>query len=101
MSCLRRTVSLSILLILASPIAHGATMPIAGLKPDRPPEGAPVLRDDTADAAKQKARLTGITKPYPGNVERIAQQGNWYSPMFRPGMHGPYDLRGWHPSRKR
>lgn len=74
---------------------------VAGLKPDRRPEGAPVVRMAPVDTAGKGARLTGISQPWPGNVERVAEQGSWYSPMFRPGMPGPYDLRGWHGTRQR
>jgi hypothetical protein len=74
---------------------------VAGLQPDRRPQGAPVLRTDAVEPAIKSQRLTGVVTPWPGNVERIAEQGQWYSPMFRPGMTGPYDLRGWHTSRER
>jgi hypothetical protein len=59
------------------------------------------VRTDAIDPAIKNVRLTGISTPWPGHVERIAEQGNWYSPMFRPGMPGPYDLRGWHGQRQR
>jgi len=81
--------------------AQGVAPPVAGLKPDRRPEGAPTVQQTAVDAATRNARLAGISEPWPGNVERIAEQGTWYSPMFRPGMPGPYDLRGWHGGRQR
>lgn len=69
---------------------------IAGLAPDHRPAGAPqLLRQPVGEEMKQQ-RLRGISKPWPGNVERIAQQGAWYSPMFMPGMNGRYDLRQQH-----
>lgn len=76
--------------------AQAAAPPVAGLKPDRRPEGSPVVAAAPVDPAVKSARLRGISQPWPGNVERIAEQGNWYSPMFHPGMRDPYDLRGLH-----
>ncbi len=69
---------------------------VAGLQPDRRPERAPRITTFTPDASTVQRRLKGITQPWPGNVEQIAQQGAWYSPMFAPGMPGHYDLRGLH-----
>lgn len=97
MTVLQRVVVMSLVAGSVSAFAQ----PIAGLKPDQRPEGAPVVRTEAVDPAVKNTRLTGISAPLPGNVERIAEQGNWYSPMFRPGMPGPYDLRGWHGPRQR
>lgn len=69
---------------------------VAGLVPDQRPGAAPVQAPLIADLALQQQRLAGITTPWPGQVARIAEQGRWYSPMFRPGMPGRYDLRGLH-----
>ena len=69
---------------------------VAGLQPDRRPEAAPTVRSVAVDPALKAQRLQGIGKPWPGNVERIAEQGAWYSPMFAPGMPGPYDIRQVH-----
>jgi hypothetical protein len=74
-----------------------AGAPVAGLQPDRRPAAAPRLAAVVADAALKQRRLAGISQPWPGNVERIAEQGTWFSPMFAPGMTGRYDLRGLHP----
>lgn len=77
--------------------ASGASAPwVAGLAPDRRPAGAPRLGAATPSPILKQQRLAGISQPWPGNVERIAEQGNWYSPMFAPGMPGRYDLRGLH-----
>ena len=97
MLVLQRMVVMSVLAGSVSAFAQ----PIAGLKPDQRPEAAPVVRTEAVDPATKNVRLTGISTPLHGNVERIAEQGNWYSPMFRPGMPGPYDLRGWHGQRQR
>lgn len=99
MSAWRRVVLLSCLACSLNVLAQSPVPPVAGLQPDRRPETAPVLRSAPVDAAIKSTRLTGITAPWPGNVERIAEQGAWYSPMFHPGMRGPYDLRGWHTAR--
>lgn len=103
MSALRSVVMSSGLLchLMVAAAAPTAAPPVAGLKPDRRPEGAAVIQPAAVDAATRNTRLTGISEPWPGNVERIAEQGPWYSPMFRPGMPGPYDLRGWHAARPR
>ena len=85
---------------LTAPAALAQATPtapwVAGLAPDQRPEAAPVLAPLAVDAALQQQRLAGITTPWPGQVARIAEQGRWYSPMFRPGMPGRYDLRGLH-----
>lgn len=79
-----------------TPAPADALAPVAGLQPDRRPESAPRLAAHTVDAALKQRRLSGIGQPWPGNVERIAEQGAWYSPMFARGMLGRYDLRGLH-----
>lgn len=66
---------------------------IAGLEPDQRPAGAPSVTTTTSDANA----LHGVIKPVPENVEKFMKdQGNWYTPFTRPGMPGPYDIRGWH-----
>ena len=84
--------------VLSAPVYAGAF--VAGLQPDRRPAGAPNITTFVLTPEMKAVRLTGISLPLPGNVEVIAQQGAWYSPMFRPGMTGPYDLRRWHGSRE-
>ena len=76
--------------------ALAAQVEIAGLAPDRRPVSAPTITSAPVSNELKAHRLFGVVPPWPGNVERIAEQGNWYSPFFRPGMTGPYDLRGWH-----
>lgn len=66
---------------------------IAGLEPHRRPADAPSVTTATADANA----LHGIVKPVPENVGKFMKdQGNWHTPFTRPGMPGPYDIRGWH-----
>lgn len=69
--------------------------PIAGLTPDRRPEGAPVIREFDRPKKWEQGFFHGISKPYP-HLEWVADQGPWFTPFNRPGMTSPYDLRGWH-----
>lgn len=69
---------------------------VAGLQPDRRPAGAPRITTFQVSPEQKAARLKGVSAPLPGNVEVIATQGAWFSPLFHPGMTGPYDLRQWH-----
>lgn len=73
--------------------AWAAQPPVAGLAPQQRPAGAPVLTRPPADTAKG---LHGIATPLPPGLGFMASQGAWYTPFTRPGMTGPYDLRGWH-----
>lgn len=79
---------------LAAAAAEAPPYPIAGLKPQQRPAGAPVM---TQAPALPPLALTGVTSPVPASIERWSKnQGAWYSPFLHPGMPGPYDLRGWH-----
>lgn len=69
---------------------------IAGLAPQRRPEGAPVVREFAAGADWKARALTGIAAPVPPSLGFLDRQGAWYTPFDRPGMPGPYDLRQWH-----
>ena len=73
---------------------------IAGVHPDRRPEGAPVLRTYPKDAAWYDRALHGISEPYPYSLKFLEDQGAWYTPFIHPGMTPPYDIRGWHAPRK-
>ena len=86
------------MLVTMSMPAHADPF-IAGLQPDRRPAGAPSITTFKVSPELKAARLKGVSAPLPGNVEVIAMQGAWFSPMFRPGMTGPYDLREWHGAR--
>lgn len=69
---------------------------VAGTTPDRRPEGAPRLTVfEKNDAWYAKAR-TGVSRPYPASLKFLQDQGGWFNPFIRPGMTGPYDIRGWH-----
>jgi len=73
---------------------------VAGVKPDRRPEGAPVVKEYRKDAAWYEHALTGIAPPYPYSLKFLEDQGAWYTPFIHPGMLPPYDLRGWHRKEK-
>ena len=85
---------LSFMLLCHLSSAAPAAEFIAGLKPDRRPAQAPRVTAHVVDQALKAQRLKGISEPWPGNLETIASQGNWYSPLFQPGLTGRYDLRG-------
>lgn len=70
--------------------------PTAGKTPWQRPEGAPVIEWVQHDHEWYQQSLTGIVSPYPRSLYFMDNQGNWYTPFTRPGMTGPYDLRGWH-----
>jgi hypothetical protein len=76
--------------------AADGVFPIAGIDPSQRPEGAPVIAESSKDAAWYKEALTGVSEPYPGSLRFLEDEGAWYTPFNRPGMPGPYDLRGWH-----
>ena len=69
---------------------------VAGVEPDQRPAGAPVIRQMTKDSDWYSRALTGLSRPYPESFKFLEDQEAWYTPFTRPGMTGPYDLRGWH-----
>jgi hypothetical protein len=72
-----------------------AAYPVAGLAPHQRPAGAPAV----AATMPEANALHGVTKPTPESVNKFMKdQGNWHTPFTRPGMPGPYDIRGWHSS---
>lgn len=81
--------------IIVTAAAHAAVS-IAGLTPDRRPEGAPVITSVVKDAKWYDTALRGISKPYPDSLKFLDNQGNWYTPFNHPGMPGFYDIRGLH-----
>ncbi len=70
--------------------------PVAGTTPDRRPEGAPVVRQTGFTMFGLATALEGISQPYPKNLDFLDDQGAWFTPFTRPGMRGPYDIRGLH-----
>ncbi len=69
---------------------------IAGIAPDKRPQNAPVITRVSKDGNWYKRALTGVVAPYPYSLRFLEDQGNWFNPFIHPGMHGPYDIRGWH-----
>jgi hypothetical protein len=68
--------------------------PVAGLAPYQRPANAPFLTvNPVLDARKA---LHGVSSPIPYSLKFLDDQGGWFTPFTRPGMTGPYDLRGWH-----
>ncbi len=73
---------------------------IAGVHPDQRRTDTPVINKAKRDQNWQKRALTGISQPVPKHILHfLRDQGNWFSPFLRPGMHGRYDIRGWHRPR--
>ncbi len=69
---------------------------IAGTKPWQRPESAPVLTEYAKDAQWYGKALAGVMEPYPYSLRFLEDQGGWFNPFTKPGMSGPYDIRGWH-----
>lgn len=93
---------LSILLPALAWATCAGAYPVAGTAPHQRPAGAPGV---TATVPEPNA-MHGVTQPVPESIDRFMKdQGNWHTPFTRPGMPGPYDIRGWHsnppPSGKR
>jgi len=68
---------------------------IAGLVPDRRPDGAPVITVFEQTPAWQAQALRGITPP-PTGLEFLKYQGAWYTPFIHPNLTDRYDIRGLH-----
>lgn len=77
-------------------ISSVSAYPIAGVKPDQRPEGAPVIKEFVKDGAWYTNALQGVSSPYPASLHFLENQGAWYTPFNHPGMTGPYDIRNWH-----
>jgi hypothetical protein len=87
-----------ILCLLAAAGGAAAQAPgyVAGLQPDRRPDGAPLVTSSELTPDQLSRALRGIEGQPPGNVETIAATGRWWVPLRGPGMMPPYDPRGWH-----
>ncbi|MDM8546425.1 hypothetical protein [Candidatus Venteria ishoeyi] len=69
---------------------------VAGSQPYQRPANAPRIQQYVRSPAWYQQALQGVSQPYPASLSFIQYQGAWYTPFTRPGMTGPYDLRGWH-----
>lgn len=70
--------------------------PVAGLHPDRRPDGAPQLSRFSMTEAQIAQALRGVEGVPPGNLRSIVSAGAWWVPLRQPGMTAPYDPRGMH-----
>ena len=88
------------LLVVLSTITAVSTAwgdyPVAGTEPHQRPTNAPTITEVQKNKQWYDQALTGLEPPYPASFRFLEDQGNWYSPFNRPGMTGPYDIRGWH-----
>jgi hypothetical protein len=82
---------------MTSQVVWAGVYPVAGLTPDRRPEGAPVISEISDTKHIEQRLLYGIEKPVPESIQGwVGYQGRWFNPFAYPGMTGRYDLRGWH-----
>lgn len=87
--------------VSAVPESGAASEPpivIAGVRPSARPAQAPIVREFKKNPAWYAQALTGLREPYPRSLRFLEDQGAWYTPFARPGMTGPYDIRGRHRS---
>lgn len=80
--------------IAASPAQ--AQQNIAGLRPHERPAAAPKTTTLVRDPRWLAGATEGIVEPVPPSLKFLQDQGDWYTPFIRPGMPGPYDIRGLH-----
>lgn len=82
------------LAMLGGPVASEPF--VAGTAPSIRPTGAPQIQKfEHTDTWRAKA-TTGVSQPYPASLKFLDDQGAWFNPFIRPGMTGPYDIRGRH-----
>ena len=74
--------------------ASAAELFVAGVHPERRPDGAPKITQVTKDAKWEAKYLFGVTPPAPTTLG-LKDQGAWYTPFDHRGMTPPYDPRGW------
>jgi len=96
-----KTITIAVLLGIAvtgwgPSISAEGEYPIAGIQPSQRPQGAPVIETAQRTPEWYQHALTGVSRPYPYSLSFLEDQGNWYTPFNYPGMHGPYDIRGWY-----
>ena len=81
-------------------LSLASDVPIAGANPSERPAGAPVVTTHEKTGEWYSQALTGVSQPYPGSLRFLERQGRWHTPFTKPGMTGPYDIRGWHQPSK-
>lgn len=82
--------------VLGASAAQAGSYPIAGVRPDARPAGAPVISVFKPPADWQARMFHGISRPFPPGLDWVKDQGAWFTPFNRPGAMSPYDIRGWH-----
>lgn len=93
---------LSLLFVLATGLsltfgpASAQEVFVAGVTPSERPAGAPRVEGFGKDGTWYAQALEGVVAPYPESLKFLEDQEGWFSPFIRPGMTGPYDVRGWH-----
>ena len=55
-----------------------------------------MVTDYPKDGPWYAQALSGVVEPYPYSLRFLEDQGGWFTPFTKPGMTGPYDIRGWH-----
>ena len=75
---------------------EGLAPNVAGARPAERPATAPTISQFSKTPQWYGRALTGLRPPYPASFRFLDDQGAWYTPFTRPGMVGPYDLRGFH-----
>ncbi len=85
-------------LATAAPADQPADEPVRviGLEPSVRPDWAPRVTTIERTPGWFERALSGIEPPYPASLRFLEDVGNWHEPFIRPGMTGPYDIRGWH-----
>ena len=69
---------------------------VAGTAPSERPATAPVIEEFDKSGTWYADALGGVSQPYPYSLRFLESQGGWFTPFTKPGMTGPYDIRGWH-----
>lgn len=83
---------------LAAPVAAEERV-VGGLTPSVRPAQAPRIYGVHFGSDWYRRALAGVSEPYPKSLYFLDNQGEWYTPFTRPGMPGPYDIRGLHSRR--
>ena len=98
MSCfgLAMLVWLSAAPVAAQEAAQAGAPDIVGIESSQRPENAPVITTFSKDGQWYLDSLHGVSEPYPYSLRFLEDQGAWFTPFNKPGMPGPYDIRGWH-----
>ncbi len=96
----QRFLLIALLLFSACAWAQTPSEPlyISGLNPDKRPAQAPATTGFTPVGMSNTA-LKGVEGEPAASLQFLNNQGAWFTPFTRPGMTGPYDIRGWHTNR--